>query len=413
MIREMVLPQLAMGMSEGTIVEWYVAEGGNTQRDQPLVVIETEKVSTELPAPYGGFIQLLVPPGTTVPVEVVIARIADTEEEYRTLVAGGETSMTAPSAPEQSSAAPVTQAAPAAARSGRIRVSGLARKLAAQGGLDLTGVTGSGPGGRIVKRDVLAALERRPALSVPASARPDGPREKTRIPLSGMRKAIAERMIESKISAAHTYTFFEIDITKLDAARSIMLEREEELGGRISTTALYTRALALACQAAPICNSTLVGNEIIVWENVNVGVAVALTGKGEHDSGLVVPVVKNAESKGILAIDREIKALAAKARNKQLSADDLSGGTVSLSSTAGFLPGTWSVSAPILNLPQTVIFQPGTPVRKPVAVGDKVEIRNILPCGLTFDHRAMDGEPVSRLLRRIVDLLSNPELMAL
>lgn len=410
MIREMVLPQLAMGMSEGTVVEWYVRDGGRAERDAPLLVIETEKVSTELPAPYTGFVKIVVPAGETVPVEVVIARIADTEEEYRSLAAGE------PAAPNVVAETAVAVAAPlAAVAGGRIRASGLARKLAGLNGLDLSGLAGTGPGGRIVKRDVLAALDRARAapVAIPMPQAGFGPREKARIPLTGMRKAIADRMVNAKVSAAHTYTFFEIDVTKLEAARAVMLAREEELGGRISTTALYARALAMACQTVPICNSTLLGNEVVVWENVNIGFAVALPGKSEFDSGLVVPVIKNAETKGVLAIDREMKALAARARAKQLTADDMADGTVSLSSTAGFLPGTWSVSAPILNLPQTVIFQPGSPVRKPVAVDDQVAIRTILPCGLTFDHRAMDGEPVSRLLRRIVDLLSNPELMTL
>lgn len=410
MIREMVLPQLAMGMSEGTVVEWYVRDGGRAERDAPLLVIETEKVSTELPAPYTGFVKIVVPAGETVPVEVVIARIADTEEEYRSLAAGE------PAAPNVVVETAVAVAAPSAAvAGGRIRASGLARKLAGLNGLDLSGLAGTGPGGRIVKRDVLAALDRAGAapVAIPMPQAGFGPREKARIPLTGMRKAIADRMVNAKVSAAHTYTFFEIDVTKLEAARAVMLAREEELGGRISTTALYARALAMACQTVPICNSTLLGNEVVVWENVNIGFAVALPGKSEFDSGLVVPVIKNAETKGVLAIDREMKALAARARAKQLTADDMADGTVSLSSTAGFLPGTWSVSAPILNLPQTVIFQPGSPVRKPVAVDDQVAIRTILPCGLTFDHRAMDGEPVSRLLRRIVDLLSNPELMTL
>lgn len=410
MIREMVLPQLAMGMSEGTVVEWYVRDGGRAERDAPLLVIETEKVSTELPAPYTGFVKIVVPAGETVPVEVVIARIADTEEEYRSLAAGE------PAAPNVVVETAVAVAAPSAAvAGGRIRASGLARKLAGLNGLDLSGLAGTGPGGRIVKRDVLAALDRARAapVAIPMPQAGFGPREKARIPLTGMRKAIADRMVNAKVSAAHTYTFFEIDVTKLEAARAVMLAREEELGGRISTTALYARALAMACQTVPICNSTLLGNEVVVWENVNIGFAVALPGKSEFDSGLVVPVIKNAETKGVLAIDREMKALAARARAKQLTADDMADGTVSLSSTAGFLPGTWSVSAPILNLPQTVIFQPGSPVRKPVAVDDQVAIRTILPCGLTFDHRAMDGEPVSRLLRRIVDLLSNPELMTL
>jgi len=415
MIRDVVLPQLAMGMSEGTVVQWLVPEGGKAVRDQDLLVIETEKVSTELPSPYSGFLNLMVEAGTTVPVETVIARIADTEEEYRMLRAGG--GAPSPATAETAGGVSAPAIAMSAVKPGRVRASGLARKLAGLHGISLDGLAGSGPNGRIVKRDVLGALERKqfPPVSVaPAAPTPLATaREKGRVKLTGMRKAIADRMIGAKLTAAHTYAFFEVDVTKLEAARAVMLERAEELGGRVSMIALYARALALACQAVPICNSTLVDDEIILWDCVNISVAVALPGKGEYDSGLVVPVVKNAETKGILALDREIKDLSARARSRQLTAEDMAGGTVSLSSTAGFLPGSWAVSAPILNLPQALIFQPGTPLQKPVAVDGKVEVRSILPCSLTFDHRVMDGEPVARFARRLVDLLTNPELLAL
>lgn len=192
-----------------------------------------------------------------------------------------------------------------------------------------------------------------------------------------------------------------------------MLAREEELGTRISSIAIYARALAMAVQSVPICNATLVGDQVIIREDVNIGLAVAVPGKDAFDSGLVVPVIRNVESKGILAIDREIKAQTSRARARQLSAEDMADGTISLSSTSGFIPGAWAVGTSILNLPQVTIFQPGSPIQKPVAVDGQVAVRSILPCSVTFDHRAMDGEPVGRLVRRIVDLLSNPELMAL
>ena len=420
MIREMVLPQLAMGMSEGTVVQWCVEEGGLAKRDQAIAIIETEKVSTELPAPYGGYVQLVVATGETVPVETVIARIADTEDEYRNLTSGGAAAAAAK--PAQATEDVHSSATPGGAidipgnvpKGKSLRISGLARKLAQLNGVELSGVSGTGPGGRIVRRDILSALEVKTAVaSAPVSGIYSSLREKTRIPLTGMRKAIADRLSKSKVSAAHTYVFVEIDVSKLEAARAVMLERAEELGGRVSSVALYARALAMALKSVPICNATLVGDEIIVWENVNIGVAVALSGKEARDSALVVPVIKNAQDKGVLAIDLELKALAAKARSRQLSPEDMADGTVSLSSTAGFIPGTWSVGTSILNLPQVVIFQPGSPIQKPVVVDGQIAVRTILPCSLTFDHRAVDGEPIGRLLKKIVDLLSNPELLAL
>lgn len=408
-----------MGMSEGTIVEWAVDEGALVERDQPLVSIETEKVVTELPAPYRGYVHIAAKVGDVLPVEKPMGQIADTEEEYRSLVAG----LAAPAA-----VAPVTGAREVVAvetiagreseqASGRIRASGLAKAIARKNEIDLASLAGTGPGGRIVRRDVEAELASRsstiPAIRKMAIADVGAMREKVRIPLTGMRKVIAERMVASKTTAAHTYVFFEIDITKLLAARQTMLAREAELGSRISLTAFQVRAVAIACGHVPICNATVGSNAITVWDNVNVGIAVALPGKGEYDSGLVVPVLRNADTKGILEIDREIKALVSRARKGELTADDMADGTITVSSTGGFAPGVWAVSTPLLNLPQVVNFQPGSPLEKPVVVDGQVAVRSILPCGLSFDHRAVDGAPIGRFVQKLIDLLGHPELMLL
>ncbi len=425
MIRELILPQLAMGMSEGTVVQWAIAEGALVQREQPLVSIETEKVVTDLPSPYSGYVHHIANPGDTVPVETPIGLVAETEEEYRTLIADGA------SAPQ--AATPVASkikendlstVGELAITGGRVRASGLAKAIAKQHQLKLEGLAGSGPGGRIVRRDVDAALAARtkvvvapakPAVSVLASAPASGDplREKARIPLAGMRKVIAERMVAAKLTAAHTYAFFEIDATKLLAARQTMVDKEEEIGTKVSLIALQVRALALACRHVPICNATVGGDAISVWDNVNVGIAVALPGKGEYDSGLVVPVLRNAHAKSVLEIDAELKALVGRARKGELTAGEMADGTITLSSTGGFAAGGWGVSTPLLNLPQVVNFQPGSPIDKPVVVDGQVAVRSMLPCGLSFDHRAVDGAPVGRFVQKLNDLLSHPELMLL
>lgn len=419
MIRDLLLPQLAMGMSEGTIVEWAVAEGDKVQRDQTLVSIETEKVVTELPAPYNGYVHLTAKVGDVLPVETVMGQIAETEEEYRSLLVGATVPAaggTTTEAPKPESAAPTTDRNPERP-SGRIRASGLAKAIARQKDIDLASLVGTGPGGRIVRRDVMAAPASS-SSSAPVALRSaigavNGMRKKARVPLTGMRKVIADRMVTAKTTAAHTYSFFEIDVTKLLAVRQTMLAREAELGSRVSLLALQVRALALACRHVPICNATVGDQAITIWDNVNVGIAVALPGKGEFDSGLVVPVVRNAETKGILEIDQEIKELVSRARNGTLTAADMADGTITLSSTNGFAPGVWGVSTPLLNLPQVVNFQPGSPLEKPIAIDGQVAVRSMLPCGLSFDHRAMDGEPVARFAKKLIDLLAHPELMLL
>lgn len=422
MIRDLVLPQLSMGMSEGTIAEWVVEEGGFVDKDDLLVLVETEKVVTDLPSAYRGYLHICVQKGETVPVEVLIAQIAETEEEYQQLTAGTTEARMAAALVTAATKETAVELAPAAAAGGRRRaVSGLARKIAEVRGMDLAGIAGSGPGGRIVRRDVMAALDgsaaampRLPAtMTAPPMPGEQGMRELARIPMAGMRKAVAERMIQSKTTAAHTYVFFEVDVTKLLAARETMLAREKELNARISMTALYVKALAIACQHVPICNATLVDGQITVWGNVNVGIAVALPGKTDYESGLIVPVVRNAEAKSVLVLDREIKDLVERAKTGKLAPADTADGTVTLSSTAGFMPGQWCVSTPLINQPQVFNFQPGSPIEKPVVVDGQIVVRTMLPCGLSFDHRAMDGDPVARFNRKIADLLANPELMLL
>ncbi|HUH60798.1 MAG TPA: dihydrolipoamide acetyltransferase family protein [Candidimonas sp.] len=419
MIRDVILPQLAMGMSEGTIVEWVVAEGACVVRDQALVSIETEKVVTELPAPYAGFVHVLAPVGANLPIETLIAKIADTEAEYRSLVAG--VSVAAPRAMEQEPAATPALAgvSPASANDGsrKIRVSGLAKAIATQNKIDLSQISGTGPGGRVIRRDVLLAIERAASQGHVSRAGENSPsggmRVRARMPVTGMRAAIAQKMLAAKTTAAETYAFFEIDITKLLAARKTILGHQSELATRISLLSFYARAVALVCQQVPICNSTLVNGEITVWENVNVGLAVALPGRTEYESGLIVPVIREVQSKALLQIDMEIKDLVKRARTSALSPTETTDATITISSTDGFLPGGWMVSTPLLNLPQIMNFQPGTPVEKPIVVDGKIKVRTILPCGVTFDHRAMDGEPLGRFVRKLRDLLANPELMLL
>ena len=422
MIRELILPQLAMGMSEGTIVEWMVPEGDLVQRDQPLVSIETEKVVTELPSPYSGYVHHVAKRGDVLPVEKLIGHIAETEAEYRTLGAGnGILPTSAAPAPVGAKTPGVETAAAPDTRGGRVRASGLAKAIARQTGLDLASIGGSGPGGRIVRRDVEAALAARSSAAVvttvpaAAGAAKNGlaMREKARIPLAGMRKVIAERMVAAKQTAAHTYAFFEVDITKLLAARQTLLDRAEALGTKVSLTAFQIRAVALACRQVPICNATVGDDAITVWDNINVGLAVALPGKGDYDSGLVVPVIRNADIKSLLQIDAEIKTQVGRARKGELTAEDMADGTITMSSTGGFAPGVWAVSTPLLNLPQVINFQPGSPIEKPVVVDGQVAVRSMLPCGLSFDHRAMDGAPAGKFVQTLVDLLAYPELMLL
>lgn len=431
MICDVVLPQLGMGMSEGSIAQWLVIEGAEVRRDQSIAIIETEKVATELPAPYSGFVHLVAAAGEAkLPVETLIARIADDRADYEQIGAsnGGSKALAALPA-ETALARALKEARPA----GRIRASGLAKAVARKNDIDVADLRGSGPSGRIIRKDVDAEIARleaatkvEPSASCAArkwpSARraPEMPRgtraggEKARLAITGVRKLIAERMVAASTHAAQTFSFFEIDVTGLAAWRKRLLARQDELGGRISLTAIYAKALAVACRRVPICNATVEGDEIVVWENVNIGIAVALPGRNEFDSSLIVPVVRDVGGKGVVEINEDIRQIVGKAREGRLAPDDTSGATITMSSTDGFMsPGTWMVSTPLLNLPQVINFQPGSLVDRPLVVDGAIAIRTVLPAGLVFDHRAMDGAPVAKFIRALCELLQEPESMLL
>ena len=396
MIHDVVMPQLAMGMSEGKIVAWLVTDGQQVDRDMPLAEIETEKVVVELPAPESGRINLLVPAGETVPVETILARLSD---------GGDETAAALPVPPAERTPSPSASEA----GTERIKVSGLARRIARNEGLDLSRIRGTGPKGRIVRRDVEEALRSGPAPNPEGGPRQD--RERARRPLSGMRKAIGRATTEAYRHAAQTFLFFELDVTRLLRARTRM-NRDRQAGDRISLTALYLKALARAVEIVPGGNATLEGDEIVFWRPVDVSLAVAVTGETEGETGILTPVLRDAGTKSLGEVSAEIRHLAARARDGTLAPAESVGGTVTLSS-GGFYPEAGLVGTPILTLPQALSFSPGRPIQKPVVRDGAIVIADILPCTMTFDHRVLDGEPAARIAREIGARLQDPEMLLL
>jgi pyruvate/2-oxoglutarate dehydrogenase complex dihydrolipoamide acyltransferase (E2) component len=402
------MPKLAMAMNEGTINEWLVADGGRIEKGAPIMVVETEKVSYDVEAPVDGFLHIIVPAGDTVPVETLVGKIASTEEELQSLKAEGEPAVAAEPAAAGITAADPSPAAIASATGGttRIKASPLARKLAAAAGLDLALVAGTGPGGRIVKRDIEAAEQQRiGAQPVAATTAP------LRLPMKGtMRGTIARRMVESLQTAAQLSASWESDITDLLAVRQKFLSREESLGTRVSMNAFIAKAIALALQQLPIANASIDGDDIVLHPSVNIGVAIALPGKNDIETRLMVPVLHNVEQLGVAEIDKRMKAMIERARAGQLAAEDMQGSTVTLSSTAGLAPPGMS-STPVLNLPNALLVGPSTPIERPVVHNGEIAVRTMLPISTTFDHRILDGEPFSRFASVLHELLENPELM--
>jgi pyruvate dehydrogenase E2 component (dihydrolipoamide acetyltransferase) len=413
MAKDYVMPKLAMAMNEGTVNEWLFKEGDYVEEGAPIAVVETEKVSYDVESPDSGYLHIIVAEGETVPVEVLIGQLAETPEECAELSAAAAPVAAAPAGIAEfmpALLAPDTAAATLVATGGRIKASPLAKKIARDAGLDLPAVAGTGPGGRIVKRDVLLALET--GVTTVSAPTATGPLvEKLRIPMKGtVRATIARRMVESLQTAAQLSSAWESDITKLIKARKRFVAMEDQLGTRVSMNAFLIKALACALQQVPIANASIVGDDIVIYESINVGIAISLPGETQYDSKLMVPVLKHVERMGVVEIDKGMKALFEKARNGQLSADDMSHSTVAFSSTAGLSPPGMQ-STPVLNLPNALLIGPATPQKKPVEHKGKVKIRTVLPISLTFDHRVLDGSPIAQLAKHMHDCLENPELM--
>ncbi len=414
MITDFLMPKLAMAMNEGTINEWLAEEGAWVEKGALLAEVETEKVAYEIESPHEGFLHITVPAGDTVPVEVPIARFASDEATYQSLSGGEAPALTStPAQPAAESAA--VSAEPESDVSGapgeRSKASPLARKMAADRGMDLAAVSGTGPGGRIVKRDILAA-EKQGVKAAPAAqyVAPQASLETIRIPFKGVRATIARRMVESLNTSAQLSSFWEVELDQLLALRQQFLDREEMLGTRVSVNAFLVKAIACAATQVPIANAMIDGDEIVIHHRVNVGIATALPGKTEYDSILMVPVLKNVQAMGVVEIDKAMKSLIGRARRNELGADELSGSTITLSTTAGLSPpGTRST--PVLNLPNTTLIGPSTPEQKPVVRDGEVVVRTMMPISMTFDHRVMDGEPAARFGSALHDAIENPGLM--
>lgn len=418
MATDYLMPKLAMAMNEGTINEWQVADGARVEKGDVLLTVETEKVAYDLEAPESGFIRILVAAGETVPVESRIGIIANSAAEL------DEPQVTAAAA-KKADAGPAPAVAPdmeKSSGSSRTRSSPAARRLAKEGGIRIEEVVGTGPRGRIVKRDVIEALRQRdmaPVAAAPPAATQavvptpgaDGLTELARLPLKGTpRAAIARRMQDSLQNSAQLSTFWESDITELRKTQKMFAGKEAQLGTRVSVNAFIVKAMALAVADVPIANASLIDDVIIIYRNVNVGVAISLPGKTEWDSTLMVPVVRNVQAMGVAQIDKAMKELIARARNGKLTAEDMTGSTITLSSTAGLAPpGTRST--PVLNLPNAVLVGPSTAQEKMVVVNGEAQVRTMMPVSMTFDHRVLDGEPAARFINALHGYLENPVLI--
>lgn len=412
MVVDYLLPQLTMAMNEGTINQWLIKQGERIEKGQMILELETDKVTQEVESPISGYINILAQEGDILKVETLIAQICESEAELVSLTASSSSAATGIEINTLDQADMTNSSQINGPQSGdRIIASPSAKKIARDHEIDLASLSGTGPGGRIIKQDVLAALEPQFKSPVKPQSHPNADAiEKIRIPLKGIRQLIAGKMMASLQSTAQLSSFWESDITDLLAFRRKLAEREETFGTRVSVNAFILKAICYAVKQVPIANSCRQGDDLVIYDTLNIGIAVAVPGSTQYDSGLLVPVLKNAGTMGVLELDLAMKSLSRRARNNELLPEEMTGSTLTMTSTAGLAPPGCQ-STPILNLPNAVIINPSTSIEKPAVYRGEIVARTLMPLSLTFDHGLLNGEPAVRFASALHECLEQPELL--
>jgi pyruvate dehydrogenase E2 component (dihydrolipoamide acetyltransferase) len=426
---DIVMPQMGESIFEGTITKWLKKPGDKVQRDEPLFEISTDKVDAEIPAPATGILQdIKVVEGNTVQVNTVVGTIAGDGEAAAPTSAPAKA---APAPPVKTLAAAPSPAAPAEQTitepereedDDHARSSPLVRKIAREHNVNLSQVSGTGMGGRITKQDIMAFLER-PEVSAPAvptrastpatsssvpSLRPATPPAAAipgdLVPMTQMRKIIAQRMIESRRTSAHVHAMFEVDITRIVQLRNKSKSAfEQRHGARLTFMPFFVRTVIIALQQFPIVNASIEGENIRYHRHVNVGIAVAL------DWGLIVPVLKNADELNFLGLQRGISDLGERARSKKLKPDEVEGSTFTVTN-----PGQFGAvfGLPIINQPNSAILGVGGITKAPLVVtdndgNDSIAIRSVVHLTLGYDHRLIDGAVADQFMAFVKKSLEN------
>ena len=398
---DVVMPQMGESIFEGTITKWLKKPGDKVQRDEPLFEISTDKVDAEIPAPASGVLQeIKVSEGNTVQVNTVVGVIGEGNGASAPAAAPAKSVQAPPPPPPPAQKAtpapppPPTPAAPKQDDESDVRSSPLVRKLAREHNIDLAQVNGTGTGGRVTKQDVLDFVEHR--TSAPAPSAPPRPAPAPvpaaipgdLVPMSQMRKIIAQRMIESRRTSAHVHCLFEVDLTRIVSLRNKLKSGfEQRHGARLTFMPFFVRSAIIALQQFPIVNASLEGDSVRYHQHVNAGIAVAL------DWGLIVPVLKNADELNFLGLQRGITDLGERARTKKLMPADVEGATFTITN-----PGQFGAvfGLPIINQPNAAIMGVGGITKQPIVVtdndgNDSIAIRSVVHLTLGYDHRIIDG----------------------
>ena len=411
---DVVMPQMGESIFEGTITKWLKKPGDKVQRDEPLFEISTDKVDAEIPAPATGVLQeIKVPEGNTVQVNTVVAIIGEGNGAVAAKPAAAPAKAAAPPAPPVPQPAAPAPAAAAHEEEGDddVRSSPLVRKLAREHNVDLSRVQGTGAAGRITKQDILDFVGQRssaPVAATPASRPAPTPAPAAipgdLVPMSQMRRIIAQRMIESRRTSAHVHCMFEVDMTRIVNLRNRLKNSfEQRNGARLTFMPFFVRAAIIALQQYPIANTSLEADNVRYHRHVNAGIAVAL------DNGLIVPVLKNADELNFLGLQRGITDLGERARTKKLLPADVEGATFTITN-----PGQFGAvfGLPIINQPNVAIMGVGGITKQPLVItdqdgADSIAIRSVVHLTLGYDHRIIDGAVADQFMVVVKKTLEN------
>jgi pyruvate dehydrogenase E2 component (dihydrolipoamide acetyltransferase) len=431
---KVIMPQMGESIFEGTITKWLKKKGERVERDEPLFEISTDKIDTEIPAPAAGVLQdILVKEGQTVQINTVVAVIGDGSAKTTPVEAKGEAKeLPKPEPPKEvKGPAPVAGPMEEAEKTGpeptapsrpspseeETRSSPLVRRIAKEHNIDLSALAGKGTGidGRITKTDILSYIEQPGKAAPTAPRKPEeparGPKappptpapmkftgDVERVPLTAMRKAIAEHMVMSRKTSAHVTTFFEVDCSRILNAKEKQQAEFERSGARLTVTPFFVQAAASALKRFPVVNSSLEGDTILYKRPINIGIAVNL------EWGLIVPVIKNADEKNLFGLTKALNELGDRARNKKLTPDDVKDGTFTITN-----PGQYGglIGTPIINQPQVAIMGMGGIKKRAVVIDDAIAIRPIIILSLSFDHRVIDGATADQFMADVQKQLEN------
>ncbi|MFN2280243.1 MAG: dihydrolipoamide acetyltransferase family protein [Anaerolineales bacterium] len=446
---KVLMPEMGEGVTDATITQWLKKEGDKVEQYDALVEVNTDKVDTEIPSPVSGTVlKIMHPPDTVVAVDEILAWIGEPGEEVPAQTFSAPTPPKKTPAPPPSSPVPAALPAPSGSSLQGV-VTPLAAKAAAELGVDVSLVPGTGFGGQVIKRDVLAFSRSGPAqppaqkgprssfispavsrlaaennidLSLVTGTGKDGrittydikeflqgdghppapaPPGASLLKLSPVRRSIAKHMVESKRTSPHVSTFMEVDMSQVTAHRGANKEVFAEKGSKLTFTAYFVSAIIEALKAYPLVNSSWSDEGIILHEEINVGMAVSL-----GDEGLIVPVIKQANDLSLFEVSQAVNDLAERARSKKLEPDEVRGGTFTITNhgTSRSLFAT-----PIINQPQCGILGTGAIQKRPVVVEDQIVIRPMVYLGLTFDHRILDGAVADHFLGKVKTTLEEWE----